>query len=76
MELLGAQSELGVPTDTELINTAVDKITDRRSPNTDAEGEATSEDDLEQAIDLEQATAATLDAEESDGSDSDATTVR
>ena len=70
MELLGTQSELGVPTDTELINTAVDKITDGRSPNTDAEGEATSEDDLEQA------TAATLDAEESDGSDSDATTVR
>ena len=62
-ELLGTQSELGVPTDIVPVDTAIDQLTDR--PVEASEGETSPE------ADLEEATAAPLDADQSESGDSD-----
>ncbi|KAF0289207.1 hypothetical protein FJT64_012479 [Amphibalanus amphitrite] len=65
LDLLGTQSELGVPTEMELLDAAIDQLTDEQV--------AAAADDGEAPDDLEAATAAPLDADESDSGDSDGT---
>ena len=63
LDLLGTQSELGLPTGLELVDAAIDPLTD--CPVEAADGETPPE------ADLEEATVAPLNADQSETGDSD-----